>query len=122
MNNNTVKLALLAVITFLPLTLSGCLLLAGAGAGAGAVYVAKDDRPVNKIIDDASITGTIKTKYIEDKDIKAFDINVDTRRGVVTLYGSVPYASTESKAVRIAESVEGVKQVISKLTIVPPKE
>lgn len=93
--------------------------VAGGAGAAGGYYASAEERSAGTVVDDAAITGTIKAKYISEKDISAININVDTYRGVVTLYGSVPRKEIEDKAVRIAWQVKGVKQVVSKLTIVP---
>lgn len=92
-----------------------------AGGGAGGYYVAKSDRSVGTISDDAIITSKINAEYVKDKSVSAFDINVDTYRGVVTLHGGVSSSATANRAVAIARGVKGVKKVISQLTIVPKK-
>lgn len=98
--------------------LSGCGALVVGGAAAGGYYVGKDERTLGEITDDASITSSINASYVKDSQVSALDINVDTRRGVVTLYGSVDSQAVASRAVEIARSTKGVKQVISKLTVV----
>ena len=101
-----------------PLSLStGCFWAAVGGAGAAGYAIAKDERSAGTIAKDASITGSVKSKFIRDKQIKAFDINVDTHRGIVTLNGHVPNESTQSRAVKIAKGVEGVQSVNSNLEI-----
>ena len=66
---------------------------------------------------DAKITSSINTKYLQDDMVSAIDINVDTHKGVVTLKGSVDNHQAARRAYDLAYSVEGVTQVISKLTI-----
>lgn len=98
--------------------LSGCGALVVGGAAAGGYYVGKDDRTLGEITDDATITSTINARYVKDSQVSALDINVDTRRRVVTLYGSVDSQAIADRAVEIARNTKGVKQVVSKLTIV----
>ena len=43
---------------------SGCLLLAAGGAGYGGYQVGKDDRSAGRVLDDAAITTTLKTRLI----------------------------------------------------------
>ncbi|WP_297527316.1 BON domain-containing protein [Thiohalobacter sp.] len=107
------------LILVLPLLLQGCGALVVGGAAAGGYYVGKDERTVGEIADDATITSTINARYVKDPEVPALDINVDTYRGVVTLYGSVGSQRVASRAVAIAGSVKGVRRVISKLTVVP---
>ncbi len=96
---------------------TGCFWAAVGGAGAAGYAIAKDERSAGTIAKDASITGSVKSKFIRDKQIKAFDINVDTHQGVVTLNGHVPNDSTRSRAIKIANGVEGVQSVNSKLEV-----
>jgi hyperosmotically inducible periplasmic protein len=67
--------------------------------------------------DDATTTSAIKMKFAADKTVDAFDINVDTKDGNVTLTGTVNTKAEADKAVALAKSVEGVKSVTPKLTI-----
>lgn len=98
--------------------LSGCGALVVGGAATGGYYVGQDERSAGEISRDATITSTINTRYVRDRDVSAMDINVDTYRGVVTLYGSVASQRAADRAVEIARGVKGVKQVNSKLTVV----
>lgn len=97
--------------------LGGCAAAVVGGAVAGGYYAGKDERSVGEITDDTAITSTINKRYIQDGVVKARKINVDTYRGVVTLYGTVESQDVASRAVAIARGVNGVNQVVSKLTI-----
>ncbi|MCO6412142.1 MAG: BON domain-containing protein [Thiogranum sp.] len=66
---------------------------------------------------DASITSAISASYVRDDLVSAFDVNVSTWRGDVTLSGSVPSQRAAQRAVELAKSVRGVKRVVSNLTI-----
>jgi hyperosmotically inducible periplasmic protein len=44
-------------------------------------------------------------------------INVDTRKGEVTLSGTVPYQQQKSTAVQAASGVGGVRRVIDQLVV-----
>ncbi len=112
--------ALVTIFVFMVIALSGCEVLVASAAGVGAGYfVAKEERPAKQVLSDASITGEIKTKYVQDETVSAFDINVDTYNGNVTLSGSVSSPEEVQKAVGIAHSVKGVKMVTSELTVAP---
>jgi hyperosmotically inducible protein len=67
---------------------------------------------------DGWITAQTKYRFMTNADIAAGDINVDTRRGVVTLFGTVPNASISDKAVAVARAVPGVKSVNRELRVV----
>ncbi|PMP98101.1 MAG: hypothetical protein C0169_00635 [Thermodesulfobacterium geofontis] len=96
---------------------SGCgWVLVGTGAAVG-YKVATDPRSIGTQIDDATITTKVKLKLIEDKEIKAFSIDVDTLNGVVTLTGVVETEAQRIKAIELAKSVPGVKAVVNNLQV-----
>ncbi|MEZ0344455.1 MAG: BON domain-containing protein [Caldimicrobium sp.] len=74
-------------------------------------------RSIGRYLDDKEITARIKAKFIADPELKALSIDVDTLNGVVTLTGVVERESQRERAVRLAKSVEGVKQVIVNIQI-----
>ena len=75
------------------------------------------DRSAGQVIDDATITASVKTKLIEDEITKAHQINVDTRSGVVQLGGFVDSAAAKNRAGELARSASGVKDVQNELEI-----
>ena len=74
---------------------------------------------VDNAIDDAWITMKVQSKYFIHDEIKSRDVDVDTRKGVVTLNGSVPSATAKGAAEVIAQDTDGVSKVINRLTIEP---
>ena len=68
-------------------------------------------------VEDAWITTKLQAKFFLDGDIKARDIDVDTRRGVVTLKGSVASDAEKQMATAIARDTEGVTRVVNELTV-----
>jgi osmotically-inducible protein OsmY len=66
---------------------------------------------------DAGITTAVKAKFAADDVVKAYQIDVDTQEGVVTLSGSVESAEAERAAVRLASETDGVARVIDDLTV-----
>ncbi len=72
---------------------------------------------VGKEISDTLITTKVQAMYFLDKDVKGTDIAVTTKGTVVTLTGTVPTEATRQKAVADARSIEGVSQVVDKITI-----
>lgn len=74
-------------------------------------------RSIGRYLDDKEITARIKAKFIADPELKALSIDVDTLNGVVTLTGVVERESQRERAVRLAKSVEGVKQVIVNIQV-----
>lgn len=66
---------------------------------------------------DAGITTTVQTKMAADDTVKAYQIDVDTRNGVVTLKGDVDTMAAKTQAVRIARETDGVRDVIDQLQV-----
>ena len=79
--------------------------------------------PANgNFVTDGWITAQTKMRFMTDPDITAGDINVDTRRGVVTLFGTVPTAAISDKASLVTKDVPGVKSVNRELRVVAPSQ
>jgi len=92
------------------LTLAAAVAVAfSAPAGAGQVNAVKDGWLLMKIhaemVDEATLSGS--------------NINVDVDKGVVTLKGTVRSEAGRQRAVAVAKSSEGVKNVIDQLQVVP---
>ncbi len=62
-------------------------------------------------VTDAWITTKVKTELGITEDVKAMDINVDTKDGMVTLTGVLANDIAVQKAVAAAKSVKGVRSV-----------
>ena len=92
---------LLALVLLAPIALAGC------------------GKTVGETIDDATITTRVKTAFINDEQVGALRIDVDTFKGVVTLSGRVKTKAEEQKAITIARSIKGVLDVKSTLQIEP---
>ena len=62
-------------------------------------------------VDDSSITTKVKTKFVEDKTVSAMRIHVETFQGVVQLSGFANSDAERNRAIELARSVPGVKDV-----------
>ena len=72
---------------------------------------------VGKEISDTWITTQVEAMYFLDREVKGMQISVTTKGGVVTLTGAVDSEAVRQKAIADARSIEGVKQVVDKLSI-----
>ncbi|NSL55078.1 BON domain-containing protein [Uliginosibacterium aquaticum] len=68
-------------------------------------------------LDDSLITSKVKSAILGEADLKVFDINVETFKGVVQLSGFVDTPAAASKAVEVARKVGGVKSVKNDIRI-----
>jgi hyperosmotically inducible protein len=66
---------------------------------------------------DVGITTSVKSKLAADDVVKAHEINVDTKEGVVSLTGAVPTAEVKERAVELARATDGVTSVVDNLTV-----
>jgi hypothetical protein len=65
------------------------------------------------------ISAAIKTKLLQEAGLSAFNIDVDTSAGVVTLSGTVSSPEQISRAMELALQTEGVHKVVSTLQLKP---
>jgi len=72
---------------------------------------------VAKSVDDMAITAAVKADIAKDKELSALRVNVDTKDGRVSLYGSAPSAAAKERAQTIAMSQKGVTGVDNKLAL-----
>jgi len=79
-------------------------------------------RSAGRVLSDVTITGNVKTALMQDKQVSAREINVDTVKGIVHLKGNVDSKTEARKAVALAKKVDGVKGVKSHLKIVPDEK
>ena len=69
----------------------------------------------------ARITATVKTKLIGEPGLSAFNINVDTTDGLVTLSGKVNSDDQVARAINLALETDGVHKVVSTLQVAAAK-
>ena len=68
-------------------------------------------------LDDSAITAKVKAALFAEPGLKTLQIEVDTHDSVVTLSGSVDTPELRERAVKIAGSLNGVRQVVDKLVV-----
>ena len=65
------------------------------------------------------VTTAVKSKLAADDTVKAYQINVDTADGVVTLSGTVETPAAKDQAVSLARQTNGVRDVVDRITVNP---
>lgn len=113
------KKILFPLLIMIILINTACTPVVVGGAAAGGYYVGQDERKFGTIMSDAGITSGINAELIKAKGISSMNIDVDTHKGVVTLYGHVQSRTIERRVLDICRKHEGVKKCISKLVIKP---
>ncbi|MEZ5066876.1 MAG: BON domain-containing protein [bacterium] len=71
---------------------------------------------------DVQVTGAVENQYRTDRAVPLDRIDVHTKRGVVTLEGTVRDLLARRRAVRIAETVKGVRSVVDRLDVEQPEK
>lgn len=74
-------------------------------------------RTVGQTVDDAGITAAVKGRLLANQSTPGGRINVTTRRGVVTLTGTVDTGAQKDLAGRIAGNTKNVVDVENELTV-----
>ena len=97
--------------------LASCVLSACAGGGQSVRATPSGGPAVSGAMDDATITARVKTVLLNDPQVAGTKIDVSTAAGVVTLSGSVKSKADETRAIEIARTVTGVRDVKSTLVI-----
>lgn len=74
-------------------------------------------RSFGETVDDAVITNKLKVRFMKDKTVKAFKVDIDTWKGIVSLRGKVNSQKQINRAIELAEQQHGVREVKSYLIL-----
>lgn len=66
---------------------------------------------------DPGITTKVKAKFAGDDIVKAYQVDVTTHDGVVTLSGDVETSVAKEQAVKLARETAGVREVVDKMHV-----
>ena len=104
-------------------------LLAGSLIGLAALTLVACNKPPEMVqepapsitmgtqVDDAVITSGVKSALLGDEAIKSFDLQVETRKGIVQLSGFVDSQAQIDQALAITRSVAGVTEIENGVTL-----
>jgi osmotically-inducible protein OsmY len=81
--------------------------------------VSRGQESVGAYVDDAAITTSVKARMVENKDVDAAAIKVQTLNGEVMLSGFARNWTEKSTAESIAMKVKGVKAVKNEIAVRP---
>jgi hyperosmotically inducible protein len=84
-------------------------------------------KEMGNFLSDSEITAKVKEKFIAEKlfgkeKISAMGIHVKTNKGIVTLTGKVDSKENEENAIKLTKTVDGVKDVKSKIKVKAAKK
>jgi len=81
--------------------------------------VTRGQESTGAYIDDAAITTSVKTRFIDNRDVDASSIKVETLNGTVMLSGFAKSGTEKSSAETIARNVSGVRSVRNEILVRP---
>lgn len=90
------------------------LLIASSGCA-----VTRGQESTGAYIDDAAITTAVKARFVDDKEVDASSISVETLKGTVMLSGFAKNGIEKTRAEGLAWKVKGVTQVKNEIAIRP---
>lgn len=135
----------LALVVLCAPALGGCIPMMLAGATAGTTYVVADqysearqkqDRAIEReavrrartqweqqqqraLNQDEVIRDQIANSYLSGQLTRVITVHTTVENGVVTLIGNVPDRAVAERAIQLARSTPGVREVRSQLVVVP---
>lgn len=99
---------------FLAATLTALTLAATTGCA-----VTRGQESVGAYVDDTAITTAVKARFVDNREVDASSIRVETLNGTVMLSGFAKSENERSTAESIARKVNGVKSVKNEIAVRP---
>ena len=100
--------------TTLVAAMAAVVLLAAPGCA-----VTRGQESVGAYVDDSTITAQVKGRFVENKQVDAAAISVETMKGTVMLSGFAKNGNERTVAETIARSVKGVVDVRNEISVRP---
>ena len=94
--------------------ISAVVLLSATGCA-----VTRGQETVGAYVDDTAITTSVKARFVDNRDVDASAISVETLNGTVMLSGFAKSANEKVTAETIARKVNGVRSVKNEIAIRP---
>ena len=81
--------------------------------------VTRGQESVGAYVDDTAITTAIKARFVENKDVDAAAISVETMKGTVMLSGFAKSVTERNTAEVLARKINGVTMVKNEIVVRP---
>ena len=91
----------------------------GASVLATGCAAVKGQETVGEFADDTVITTQAKARMVEDKNVSASAVSVETLKGVVQLSGFVKTQAEKARAEEIVRGVKHVKSIVNNIIVHP---
>ncbi|WP_409050170.1 BON domain-containing protein [Sphaerotilus sp.] len=86
---------------------------------ASGCAVTRGQESVGAYVDDAAITTAVKARFVDNRQVDASSISVETLNGTVMLSGFAKNTAERTMAETLAMKVGGVKSVRNEITVRP---
>ena len=93
--------------------------LAAALVALAGCAVTRGQETVGAYVDDAAITTSVKARFVDNRDVDASSIKVETLNGSVMLSGFAKNMRERDTAEVIARNVTGVRSVHNEISVRP---
>ena len=103
---NTPRLIISSALAATLVVLSGC-------------AVTRGQESVGAYVDDAAITTSVKARFVDNRQVDAASIKVETLNGTVLLSGFAKNSTERTTAESIARNVSGVRNVRNEIAVRP---
>ena len=100
------------------ITFAGAVVAAALLTTTGCA-VTRGQETVGAYVDDTAITTAVKARFIENKEVDAISIKVETLNGTVMLSGFAKNMTEKSTAEGLTWKVSGVKAVRNEIAVRP---
>lgn len=109
------------MVSILIMTIAVLTLTSGCQSLSSGAYAEEEERTLGEVADDLSITTAVRARLLRDDEVRSRDISVETRRGVVTLFGHVGTTEMEQRVLDLARGLPKVVAVESRLVVLQPE-
>ncbi len=117
MNTRTSRLRRSPASAALAATMLATLLMGCNKAPDGVVSASVPPITMGTQVDDTVITGAVKQALLSDPAVKSFELQVETRKGIVQLSGFVETQAQIDQALVVTRGVSGVNSVENGVTL-----
>jgi hyperosmotically inducible periplasmic protein len=100
-------------------TLAAAMTAVALAAVLPGCAVTRGQETVGAYVDDAAITTAVKAKFVDNRQVDASAISVETLKGTVQLTGFAKNANEKAMAESIARGVKGVVAVRNSIEVRP---
>lgn len=97
--------------------LIGVLSFAGCTKHEDKVHESWVAPPAGEIVDDSTLSGTIKSAVMADPDVKNLDVKIEAHNGEVMLSGLVDNQAQMDRVIMFAWMAEGIKKVDNRMSV-----